>query len=645
MKLKITFIFLYFIQLVSAQSVLTIPQIQGTNTTSSYPQQAVKTTGIVTAKFIGTGKIGGYFLQDASGDGNSLTSDGIFVSTTMDNVTVGDKIEVTATVAENAGRTQLENIQNTTTISTKNPLPSTKIIYNASSWSWEQYEGMLLEFDQTLFVTNNYSLQSYGQLTLNPTRNYTPTNQFLPESDGYSALSISNSLSQLTLDDGITTNGFMPILFADASGTRRTGERINNLQAVADFAGSKNVLYPAKTPLFYGNPRPTTPTGLGNYNLKVCAFNLEIYLADSYGQGYGPDSEADAAKQHIKLLAAILAIDADIYGVIEIQVGQSALTKLVNALNLATKAGRYAFINDGVTGSGTYTKAAYIYRTDKIAPYLTLKNNNTPSPYNRKKAQAFTLKSNGERFIFSINHFKAKSGCSSATGADSDKGDGQSCYNATRVEEAKSTLSFLSTNKVYYDDNDVLVMGDLNAYAKEDPIETLKNGGLIDMHREFKADTAYSYMYNGEAGYLDHALASASMAAQITGVSVFHINADEPSIFEYANSGYQPNMYRSSDHDPVVVGISLGTYNNVNFLSFEDKVSIKPTLVANEFTVSNAIGAYIQLYTVNGVLLKQQKIVQENQIVEVGSLHLAAGVYLVRVLGEGKVKRMMILKE
>ncbi len=645
MKLKITFIFLYFIQLVSAQSVLTIPQIQGTNTTSSYPQQAVKTTGIVTAKFIGTGKIGGYFLQDASGDGNSLTSDGIFVSTTMDNVTVGDKIEVTATVAENAGRTQLENIQNTTTISTKNPLPRTKIIYNASSWSWEQYEGMLLEFDQTLFVTNNYSLQSYGQLTLNPTRNYTPTNQFLPESDGYSALSISNSLSQLTLDDGITTYGFMPILFADASGTRRTGERINNLQAVADFAGSKNVLYPAKTPLFYGNPRPTTPTGLGNYNLKVCAFNLEIYLADSYGQGYGPDSEADAAKQHIKLLAAILAIDADIYGVIEIQVGQSALTKLVNALNLATKAGRYAFINDGVTGSGTYTKAAYIYRTDKIAPYLTLKNNNTPSPYNRKKAQAFTLKSNGERFIFSINHFKAKSGCSSATGADSDKGDGQSCYNATRVEEAKSTLSFLSTNKVYYDDNDVLVMGDLNAYAKEDPIETLKNGGLIDMHREFKADTAYSYMYNGEAGYLDHALASASMAAQITGVSVFHINADEPSIFEYANSGYQPNMYRSSDHDPVVVGISLGTYNNVNFLSFEDKVSIKPTLVANEFTVSNAIGAYIQLYTVNGVLLKQQKIVQENQIVEVGSLHLAAGVYLVRVLGEGKVKRMMILKE
>ena len=152
-------------------------------------------------------------------------------------------------------------------------------------------------------------------------------------------------------------------------------------------------------------------------------------------------------------------------------------------------------------------------------------------------------------------------------------------------------------------------------------------------------------MYNGEAGYLDHALASASMAAQITGVSVFHINADEPSIFEYANSGYQPNMYRSSDHDPVVVGISLGTYNNVDFLSFEDKVSIKPTLVANEFTVSNAIGAYIQLYTVNGVLLKQQKIVQENQIVEVGSLHLAAGVYLVRVLGEGKVKRMMILKE
>jgi len=646
MKYNLTLLFTYFIQFVFAQSILTIPQIQGTGTSSSYTQQIIKTTGIVTAKFIGTEKIGGYFLQDAIGDGNVLTSDGIFVSTSLDNIIVGDKVEITAIVAENGGRTQLGNIINTTKLSSNNSLPIAKIIFNPANWNWEQYEGMLLEFEQTLFVTNNYSLQSSGQLTLNPTRKYTPTNQFIPGSAEYFALSLSNSYSQLTLDDGITTFNFTPIQFADVTGTRRTGERTNNLLVVADYVNSKNVIYPAKSPIFYGNPRPASPANLGNYNLKVCAFNLEIYLADSYGQGYGPNSSAEAARQHVKILAAMLAIDADIYGIIEIQEGQNALTKLVNAMNAATIAGRYAFINDGSSISGTtYTKAAYIFRTDKISPYLTLRNNNTPSPYNRKKVQAFTLKNNGERFIFSINHYKAKSGCSAATGEDVDKGDGQSCYNATRVAEATSTINFLNTNKTYYDDNDILVMGDLNAHGKEDPIKTLENGGLINMHREFHADTTYSYMYNGLAGYLDHALASTSMAAQITGVSVFHINADEPSIFEYGGSAYQPNMYRSSDHDPVVVGISLGTYNNVNFLSFEDKVSIKPTLVTNEFTVSNAAGAYLELYNLKGVLLKQQKIETENQSVEIGNLQLSSGVYLVRVLGEGRVKRLMMLKK
>ena len=646
MKFSITILLSLFIQSIFSQIALTIPQIQGSGTSSDYNSQIIKTTGIVTAKFIGSGKIGGYFMQDAVGDGNSLTSDGIFVSTTIDNLAVGDKVEITATVSEYSSRTQLGTVTKTTILSSNNSLPTIKVIYNADNWNWEQYEGMLLNFDQTLYVTNNYSLQSSGQLTLNPTRKYSPTNQCLPGTAEYTAFVSSNSKAQLTLDDGITTSGYTPIQFADATGTRRMGERVTNLLAVVDYNGSKNVLYPSKTPAFYGNPRPTTPTDLGNYNLKVCGFNLEIYLADSYGQGYGPNSAAEAANQHTKILAALLAIDADIYGLVEIQEGQNALTKLVNALNAATVSGRYSFVNDLGSGSGTYTKAAYVYRTDKVTPYLSLKNNNSPSPANRKKMQAFTLNSNNERFIYSINHFKAKSGCSSATGADVDKGDGQSCYNATRVAEATSTLNFMNTNKTYYNDADVLVMGDLNAYGKEDPIQTFIKGELIDLHRSFHADSAYSYVYNGEAGYLDHALASVSMAAQITGVSVFHINSDEPTMFEYAGSNYQPNMYRCSDHDPVVVGLSLGKYSNVNFMPFEDKVSIKPTVITDDyFIVTNAKDAYIQMFSVNGVLLKQEKMESNEHKVSIDKLQLSSGVFLVRVLGEGRVKRLMVVKK
>ena len=645
MKFYLSLLLVLFSTYLSAVTTLIIPQIQGAGVSSTYISQIVTTTGIVTAKFIGTGKVGGYFMQDAVGDGNSLTSDGIFVATTTDNVNVGDKVQITGTVSEVGGRTQLGTLTNTTVVSSNNSLPVVKVQYTADAWNWEQYEGMLLEFDQPLYVTSNSSLQAYGQLTLNSTRLYSPTNQFLPLSVGYNALIASNSKAQLIIDDGITTTNYTPVIFADASGMRRPGERISNLNAVVDCVNSGFYLYPSFTPVFYGNPRPTAPIELGNYNLKVCAFNLEVYLADSYGTGFGPNNATEAAQQHTKILAALLAIDADIYGLIEIQQGQAALLKLVTALNAATVAGRYAYVDDGGVSSGSYTKVAFLYRTDKVSPYLNLKDNYVSgAPMYRKKAQAFTLKSNSQRFIFSLNHFKAKSGCSSASGSDVDNGDGQSCYNATRVAEANSTLSFMTNCKSYYGDNDVLIMGDLNAYGKEDPIQTLVNGGYVDLHRAFHADSAYSYVYNNQAGYLDNALASTTMKSQVTGVSVFHINADEPAMFGYNGAAYQPTMYRSSDHDPVVVGLSLGVYAGVDNLVIREAL-VRPTLVDDHFVVSNAAGASIQLISLRGQILCQQKADSDEFEMNVSGLHLSSGVYLIRVENGSSVSRKVIFKK
>jgi Predicted extracellular nuclease len=627
-----------------AQTALTIPTIQGSGTSSAYVSQSVKTSGVVTAKFIGPGKVGGYFIQDPTGDNNTATSDGIFVSTSTDNVTVGDMVEVTGTVTESGGRTQIGSLTKTTVISSENPLPAVKVQYNPDTWNWEQYEGMLLQFDQTLYVTSNYNLQQYGQLSLNPIRKYSPTNQCAPGSTDYTAMVTLNGKSQLTLDDGITTTGYSPSQFADANGTRRTGERTNGLLAVVDCVNSSFYIYPAKTPYFYGNPRPTSPSDLGNYNMKVCAANLEYYLPTNYGQGYGPSTATEAANQQTKIVAALLAIDADIYGLIEIEEGQTALSNLVTTMNAATAAGRYAYINDGGTIYGTYTKVGYIYRTDKVATYLSLKDNNSPTPLYRKKAQAFTLKSNNQRFIFSLNHYKAKSGCSSATGADADQGDGQSCYNAARVAESTSNISFLNTCKTYYTDNDVLIMGDLNAYAKEDPITTLVNAGYTDMHRAFHADSAYSYMYNGEAGYLDNVLANATMKQQITGVSVFHINADEPTMFEYSGSAFKPDMYRYSDHDPVIVGLSLGVFAGLNTLETKN-TSVKPTLVDDRFIISNANGARIQLISMNGRILKELKADSNEYDFKLAGLNLCQGAYLVRIVEEKQTSCQLILKK
>ena len=89
----------------AAQFTLSIPQIQGTGNSSNYTSQPIKTSGIVTAKFIGAGKINGFFMQDPLGDNNPFTSDGIFVYSASDDVSIGDKIEITAIVTEYYNKT------------------------------------------------------------------------------------------------------------------------------------------------------------------------------------------------------------------------------------------------------------------------------------------------------------------------------------------------------------------------------------------------------------------------------------------------------------------------------------------------------------------------------------------------------------
>jgi uncharacterized repeat protein (TIGR01451 family) len=76
----------------------------------------------------------------------------------------------------------------------------------------------------------------------------------------------------------------------------------------------------------------------------------------------------------------------------------------------------------------------------------------------------------------------------------------------------------------------------------------------------FLGPEAYSYVFEGQAGYLDHALANASLAPQVVGTTIWHINADEPRVLDYNQEYnppyvYAPDAYRASDHDPVVVSL------------------------------------------------------------------------------------------
>ncbi|MCM3755496.1 endonuclease/exonuclease/phosphatase family protein, partial [Bacillus licheniformis] len=112
----------------------------------------------------------------------------------------------------------------------------------------------------------------------------------------------------------------------------------------------------------------------------------------------------------------------------------------------------------------------------------------------------------------------------------------------------------------------VLLIGDLNSYAKEDPVRALEARGYANLVARFVGDAAYSYVFRGEAGNLDHALATPPLAARVKAVRFWHINADEPLVLQpvpdYKTSArrstyYAPDAYRSSDHDPVVIDVAL----------------------------------------------------------------------------------------
>ena len=92
------------------------------------------------------------------------------------------------------------------------------------------------------------------------------------------------------------------------------------------------------------------------------------------------------------------------------------------------------------------------------------------------------------------------------------------------MEQADALLDLLGDVAT----NRVLVIGDLNSYGEEDPIDELGRGGLIDLIGTRLAETdQYGYVFEGEAGYLDHALATPTLAGRVAGVDIWHINADE----------------------------------------------------------------------------------------------------------------------
>ncbi|MEK6301477.1 MAG: ExeM/NucH family extracellular endonuclease [Acidobacteriota bacterium] len=568
-----------------------IHAIQGSGPTSPLVGATnVVIEGIVIGDYQGASSFGGFFVQeeDADADADPATSEGIFVFNFSFAVNVGDKVRVKGTVTEfltsGVTLTELTSVSAVTICSSGNSVTTTGVTLPvASIGDWERYEGMLINISQDLTVTDNFTLGRFGEVGLSVNgRRLNPTNITTPGAAAIAQQSL-NDRSRIVLDDANNLQNIDPTLYPapglSAFNTLRVGYKVSGLTGVLEQRFGLYRVQPVGPISFTAdNPRPAAPAAVGG-TLKVAGLNvLNYFNGNGLGGGFptsrGANTPLEFTRQRDKIINVITAINPDIAGLSEMEndaTPNSAIEDLVAGLNAATAPGTYSFINTGVVGTDEI-RVAIIYKPATVTPVgshailntlvdpLFIDTRNRPA-----LAQTFSQISTTAKFTVVVNHLKSK-GSACADIGDPDTGDGQGNCNLTRTAAATALVNWLATDPTGSGDPDFLMIGDYNSYAKEDPIAAIKTGGYTDLINAFVGAEAYSYQFDGQSGYLDHALASATLSPQVTGATEWHVNADEPVVLDYnvefktvnqVNTFYDPGAFRASDHDPVVVGLIL----------------------------------------------------------------------------------------
>ncbi len=567
--------------------------------------------------------------EDGEVDGDPATSEGVFVFNFDDNdVAVGDLVRVEGTVEEFFGNTQLGSFAEVEVLSSGNPLPAAADITFpvVSIAELERYEGMLATLTDTMVISEYFNYDRFGEIVvakpvdgLGATRAMNPTAVYAPGDPAAAELRDINLRSRIIVDDG---NSFQnpeinihPINREPFSldNSFRGGDTVTGLTGPIYYSFSRYRILPLGDYDADGanegfadytrNPAPAVPDDVGG-ELTVASLNALNYFVTvdpdpnptgNTGPVYdicGPNQDQDCRgaddrdefeRQHAKLMNTLVGMDADVVGLIELEntFGVEALATIVDGeegglpgLNDLLGEGTYAYVAAGaesVVGTDAI-KVGVIYKPASVTPYGAPAILDSPafldplasgSDRNRAAvAQSFVENSSGEVFSVVVNHLKSKG---SACGEPDEGGLTGSC-NLTRAAAAGVLTDWLAGDPTGSGDADWLILGDLNSYDKEDPIVVLEGAGYTDLVGAYGGEFAYSYVFDGEVGYLDYILSNPSMTPQVTGATEWHVNADEPDIVDY-DTGFKSDAqdaffdpttpYRSSDHDAAIVGLSL----------------------------------------------------------------------------------------
>lgn len=590
--------------------VTAIHQVQGAGSASPLAGQTVKLKGVVTGLLKDkASKVVGFYLQQELGseDADPNTSEGIYVyakigQNNLPELKAGEVLTIEGVVEEyplpKAGDNTVKQTETQLTFTSlaslakcdaQGVVKETVLKLPLQADSGKQLEalaGMVVTLPQPLYVVDSYDYARYGALTLSSQpRQWVPGQLFRPGTPENAALRAGNRLDRILLDDGNTgqnINAWLPgPAGLSAANTVRVGDKVEGVRAVVAYSNGQYRLQPLAQPTVTAlNKREDAPKRAAG-TVRVASFNvLNFFNGDGTGLGFptarGAKTLADFQRQKAKTVSAIRGLDADIVGLLELENDGfdtlSAGQELVRALNEGQPvAKQYRMVQPGVARVGSDVMGpGMLYRPAVVdlqgaAEVVTIGDAQRNRP---ALIQSFVVKgAGGNQFTLAVNHLKSKGSSCKGTlieGRDDvDNNDGQGNCNLTRVAAVNDLVKWYQArpNKA----GGMLVVGDMNAYAKEDPIVAFEKAGFVNQLTRFHKDQAYSYVYQGESGNLDHALADAKMADMIQTAGDWHINADEPTALEYdpayksaeqQEKYYAADAFRSSDHDPLYIDVA-----------------------------------------------------------------------------------------
>ena len=498
----------------------------------------------------------GFYMEESGSYADDQTSNAIFIQyiQSLPDIKQGSLVSVRGEVTEiGESRDTLTALSNTTGLvvcSAGSPLPLTNISLPLDEPAREALEGMRVLIDDKLVVSGVYRFEQ-GNFTLSANGvQYVPTEVMQPgpatndlvAKNRAAALPVlipTEMKSPVLVVNGTSTNRLTGVMAHDTRGKRLT------LQSIAPFSA----------------PNIEVPVATSTDTLRIVGMNLHNYFnGDGNGLGFptprGAKTYEAFQQQRSRIGAAIGVLDPHVIAVMELENdGFGPDSSAQDFIQLANDAshGPWSVTRPVDDNTGTDQIAVGIfYRSDRlkaIGPAHTLEGRAFKRS-RQPQAQLFQHQPDGEKLLIIINHLKSKGSCPDS-GVNANQKDGQGCWNDMRRIAAEKMSAWAKEIAASNGTDNILILGDMNAYRNEDPIGSIRDAGFIELMDRGPLPT-YSFVYAGQRGTLDYAFSSDALLGKVQKAYIWNANAAFPSKVALP----QPWL-GFSDHDPVVVELRL----------------------------------------------------------------------------------------